>query len=230
VIYAAVSGPLASREDIAFWLSQMTAANVHYRRQARGRGRPYPPLYASGVRYQRELGRGQMSRPEQWQTVPVLYETGWGDCEDLACALAAEMQVEGVHARPELLHVAPGLWHIVVRLPSGELEDPSARLGMPPSQVAGICCLDEVGAGRPGLRRFTRGLRAFERVLPLRQLAADAIRTAASSTLGSRAGDALGETTERLLRIAEDANGEADTLERDAHDYDGHASPFHEAS
>lgn len=96
------------------------------------------PLYQSGVRY-RDEPYGQ----EEWQDIPTLYKAQFGDCEDLACALAAERQRQGVAARAtykwkqirirspktgQLENVF--LFHIIVVLPDGSIEDPSKRLGM----------------------------------------------------------------------------------------------------
>jgi len=58
-----------------------------------------------------------------------------GQCEDLACWRAAELVVRhGIQARPDFTCDARGdgsrLYHIVVRLPDGRIEDPSRNLGM----------------------------------------------------------------------------------------------------
>lgn len=84
-------------------------------------------LYDSGVVYEREP-RG----PEQWQTIPILYATRRGDCEDLAAARAAELTVAGVPARPLVLEVPADkpLWHVIVQYQDGRLDDPSRVLGM----------------------------------------------------------------------------------------------------
>lgn len=87
-----------------------------------------PSIYNGHVRYQAEpLGR------EEWLTVDKIHARGNGDCEDLACALAAEYQIRGVPAEPDChAHWTQGilLIHIFTRMPDGSIEDPSARLGM----------------------------------------------------------------------------------------------------
>lgn len=86
-----------------------------------------PRLYASGVRY----GREPRGIREDFATLPVVLSRGWGDCDDLAPALSAELVVrDGVDARPLVVQVRPGLWHCVVELPDGRRLDPSRRLGM----------------------------------------------------------------------------------------------------
>ena len=87
-----------------------------------------PPLYRSGVRYEREGG-------EVFSDILTTLRRGWGDCEDLACWRVAELRRAGeTRARP---HVTLGqeaghpLFHIRVRRGNGAIEDPSALLGMP---------------------------------------------------------------------------------------------------
>ena len=84
-----------------------------------------PPIYQSGVRYEREP-RGH----EQWQTAVQANRTKRADCEDLSAWLAASYRLVGVDAACVVRDVAPGLKHVVVQLPDGSIEDPSARLGM----------------------------------------------------------------------------------------------------
>ena len=55
-------------------------------------GVPYPPLYRSGLHYEREPP-GQ----EVWPDIPRIIEAGWGDCEDLACWRAAEWRELSYH-------------------------------------------------------------------------------------------------------------------------------------
>jgi hypothetical protein len=112
---------------------------------------PYPSLYSSGVVYQAEP-EGQ----EDWCDIPTVLAQGWGDCEDLACWRVAEYRRMGIHAVPyikwkhipyaELVMLAQtGQWvpppsgiphdgiiliHVMVQLPDGSIECPSARLGM----------------------------------------------------------------------------------------------------
>lgn len=88
---------------------------------------PFPPLYESGVRYQREP-RGQ----ENWQTCKETMRLRTGDCEDLAAWRAAELRVSGADtaALAVIMRVRPGLIHCLVRRGNGVLEDPSKRLGM----------------------------------------------------------------------------------------------------
>lgn len=89
-----------------------------------------PLLYDSGVRYEEEpVGQ------EDWQDAPTTLRMGIGDCEDLACWRAAELRVRfGVDAWPQFTYKVRSngayLYHITVRLPHGQSEDPSRRLGM----------------------------------------------------------------------------------------------------
>lgn len=86
-----------------------------------------PPLYAAThVRYRREPpGR------EQWQSALEVFKAGHGDCEDLACWLAASYQLVGrTDAHAAIIDVRMGLKHCVVRFRDGSIEDPSKKLGM----------------------------------------------------------------------------------------------------
>jgi hypothetical protein len=104
-----------------------------------------PSLYESGVVYEREPpGR------EDWQDILTTLRRGSGDCEDLATWRAADLRMRGIPARafgrPRPMVIPSSceagavacddtpqvgtLWHILVRLPNGKIEDPSLRLGM----------------------------------------------------------------------------------------------------
>jgi hypothetical protein len=118
-----VFGPLGSESDVRVALDALVLLDVHYLRTRR-----LPALYGGTIRYQREA-RGAEGLREDWCTAPVVAARGFGDCEDLACYRAAELQVRGIHARPDVIKFAR-VWHIVVRMPDGSVEDPSKRLGM----------------------------------------------------------------------------------------------------
>ena len=90
-----------------------------------------PRLLQSGVRYQPE-------ESEVWQTIGELQRTKRGDCEDLACALAAELRVRGYGAipflswkeRPMVAGKTQGkLYHVRVKV-GDKIVDPSKLLGM----------------------------------------------------------------------------------------------------
>lgn len=96
-----------------------------------------PLLYESGVIYRPQGYRGGVyTGIDEWWDIPECLAMGEGSCEDLASWRVAELRVRGgvkgarpfVHSR----EVRPGDWlyHIVVRLPNGVEEDPSALLGM----------------------------------------------------------------------------------------------------
>lgn len=89
------------------------------------RTHPGPPLYASGVRYQREP-RGR----EWWQLPSETRREKSGDCEDLAGYRVAELQLSGEPAKLLLRRISGGLWHAMVKRGDGSIEDPSKRLGM----------------------------------------------------------------------------------------------------
>ena len=78
-----------SQEALLWMLEALCKINEGHLAQ-----KPYPPLYESGIRYQREEGT------ENWLDVPSIIEAGWGDCEDLACWRVAELRRKGVRAGP----------------------------------------------------------------------------------------------------------------------------------
>jgi hypothetical protein len=90
-------------------------------------GRPIPPLYRSGVVYERE-----QPGLEEWTTPIDTLRRGWGDCEDLSIWRAAELQETGEDpaARVRIYRARPTTWHAVVERSGGRVEDPSRALGM----------------------------------------------------------------------------------------------------
>lgn len=120
------------RKTLVIWLKALFDMNIAWLK-----AHPETPgIYDAGVnhkprvRYEREpVGQ------EDWKDIPTVLADGHGDCEDLACWLAAEYVVRRkIEARPRLTWrpQANGamLYHITVMLPNGEVEDPSKKLGM----------------------------------------------------------------------------------------------------
>ena len=100
-----------------------------------------PDLYNAGVAYKPERRRvdprtGKASEyGEEWQTIPYVIYRGYGDCEDLGAWRSAELNAKyKIKARPfiKMRRMPDGFWraHVVVRWPNGQIEDPSAKLGM----------------------------------------------------------------------------------------------------
>lgn len=116
-----------SDAELLGFLNGLAMASLANLREADAAGRPVPPLYRAGVRYQRE-------RPgkEDWQLPTTTLRLRSGDCEDLAGWLcAAYWQTdEDPRARMFLKRVNPRLRHIQVMRGDGTIEDPSAMLGM----------------------------------------------------------------------------------------------------
>jgi hypothetical protein len=82
------------------------------------------------VRYRRSDPR------EHWQTWRELNQqlqargVAFGDCEDLASAVAAELQIAGEPARTYVYQSGPKLYHVVVATKRWGLLDPSRAAGM----------------------------------------------------------------------------------------------------
>ena len=115
----------SSERVLGVLLRALAAANVEYLRHHPAT----PRLYRAGVRY-----RAERVPREFWKGVVETLEDGHGDCEDLACWRVAELIVrDGVAAEPVFRFRRIGrlsVYHILVRLPDGRVEDPSALLGM----------------------------------------------------------------------------------------------------
>ena len=125
---ATVSATLRVNSDkasIDAALEGLTRLNMVQLRAHGAQGRPVPPLMRAGVRWRRDKG-------ETWDTIDIVRQRGYGDCEDLAAWLAAELRLKGIAAKAVVKRSrTPGVaWHAVVQLPSGAISDPSARLGM----------------------------------------------------------------------------------------------------
>jgi hypothetical protein len=95
--------------------------------------RRMPPLYQSGVRYRREscIVASRPETCERFLTYEQLLRERFGDCDDLASALCAQLISTGEdpHARARVYRSGVGYHAIVVR-GDGRIEDPSAVLGM----------------------------------------------------------------------------------------------------
>lgn len=105
----------------------LTTANLLMIRHARKIGQPFPQLYVSGVRYERQHSVNGM---ERFQPINRVYARGSGDCDQLACIRAAQLQDKGERARAVPVRVNPRLMHVIVRRADGRYEDPSRLLGM----------------------------------------------------------------------------------------------------
>ena len=91
-----------------------------------------PKLYKSGVFYK---------RTEVWDTLPALYERGYGDCKSLTAALVTEYLEQGIECIPVFRFTkrADGKgsdYHILVL--AKDFEDPSKVLGMGKNEVEDI--------------------------------------------------------------------------------------------
>ncbi len=113
-------------------LDCLTALNVSY--LTYGAKRIIPPLYDSGVYYERTV---------IWDTIPGLYRRGYGDCKSLTAALLAQYTKQGIECAPvfrfrERPDRSGALdFHILVQTENG-FEDPSKVLGMGANEVAPI--------------------------------------------------------------------------------------------
>lgn len=114
-----------TREDVyTLLLDALVSIDVWARRMW-----PFGSVYDGHIRYEAEP-----DGLEIWASTPALFARGFGDCEDLAADRAAQLITEGIPARAvlslQLRTAIEDRWHVLVELPSGQLEDPSKALGM----------------------------------------------------------------------------------------------------
>jgi hypothetical protein len=116
--------PLRGADDVVSALRSHVAASVRDIARAARAGRPLPPMYAAGVRYDRRDAH------ERWQLPSETFARKRGDCEDLASWRAAELRLRGENATVGVRRTGPRVLHAVVIRGDGSVEDPSRRLGM----------------------------------------------------------------------------------------------------
>ena len=105
-------------------VDNLVKLNLIYLACEKRRGGTVPPLYRSGVIYDRTLW---------WEPIPALYQRRYGDCKSLSAALIAEKRMQGIKAVPTFRWVqnldGSVDYHILVQV-GNEFEDPSKVLGM----------------------------------------------------------------------------------------------------
>lgn len=95
---------------------------------AAGEAPTFSELLRSGVKWRPE----SFADGEHFDLPSVVGMRGWGDCDDLAPALAGELRVRGIDpgARARVVRTGPERWHAVVQLSDGQIVDPSRMAGM----------------------------------------------------------------------------------------------------
>jgi len=93
---------------------------------------PVGPALFPDARGRRRLRYIRRDPNERWLNLREIWRLGGGDCEDLAAAVSAELEVlHGIPAIPIITRVRPGLAHArVLRLDNGTILDPSVTGGM----------------------------------------------------------------------------------------------------
>jgi hypothetical protein len=123
---------------------------------ASGEARPISELIKKGkVKWKPE----PFTDGEHFDLSDEVQKRGWGDCDDLAPALAAELRETGRDegARAIVRRSGPKLWHAVTELTSGEILDPSraAGMGSKKQSVSGTSVMGLVDDGAVvGLKRW----------------------------------------------------------------------------
>lgn len=142
-------GGYRSAKEFSLWVVSAVETLIIYNRLFLAR-HPTPDLYSSGVVYK--------SEPREWESehfdaVPIVNARKWGDCDDLVAWRIAQLRNQ---LDPKLEHLYTGcndvsfpksfpkvriawkqhlpsnkwLYHVQLRHANGEIEDPSAKLGM----------------------------------------------------------------------------------------------------
>lgn len=106
-------------------LEASTLANQHL--LTMGEAPPIEDAIRAGVRWKPE----PFSDGEHFDLAPVAAARGWGDCDDLAPWLAADLRLRGDRgAKAFAKQTGPQRWHALVRTGDGEILDPSKWAGM----------------------------------------------------------------------------------------------------
>ena len=104
-----------------------TSTRANQRLLAAGEAPSIREAISGGVRWRPE----RFSDGEHFDLSSLVAQRGWGDCDDLAPWLAAEMRLRGdPRAAAIVRRSGPSRWHALVRTGAGELVDPSAWAGM----------------------------------------------------------------------------------------------------
>lgn len=125
MIPIAILGYAHDKESIQAFVDALVALNCYQLRRGHA-----PRFDWSRLRYRRETHE-TLPGVERLNTAEEVAALGIDDCDGLAPYLAADYIVhEGIAATAVVVE-APGVgYHVVVRLPNGQVIDPSARLGM----------------------------------------------------------------------------------------------------
>lgn len=123
---------------------------------------PIEDAIKGGIEWQEEPpGEESFDKPS------TVLERGWGDCDDLAPWLAAEMRETEFDTGASAIAIpsGPNQWHAIVRGTDGEVYDPSVWAGMPYT-VGGVgsgrgtcACCKPLNVGKPALAIGARSVR-----------------------------------------------------------------------
>lgn len=99
---------------------------------------------------------------ESFDKPSTVLHRGWGDCDDLAPWLAAEMRETGFDGGASAIAIPSGhrTWHAIVKTSDGQLYDPSLWAGMP-HDVMGTCaaCSEPLNPGKSAIAIGARSVR-----------------------------------------------------------------------
>ena len=103
---------------------------------AAGDAPTFSDLLRSGVKWKPEA----FADGEHFDLPEVVGARGYGDCDDLAPCLAAELRATKADpgARARVYRSGPDRWHAIVQMSDGTIVDPSVLAGMRPSSGSGV--------------------------------------------------------------------------------------------
>jgi len=93
----------------------------------------FPPLRRTRIVYKKE-------RRDVWRDIQQVFESGWGDCEDLSAIVVAQLRFSGrdPDAYVDVYKSGRNRYHAVVIRGDGRKEDISRELGMRPDSPYGV--------------------------------------------------------------------------------------------
>ena len=145
-VFNPASNPVDNAYALRALLDCLVSINLAYLKR-----HPAPALYKSGVVYGRTV---------IWDSIPALYDRGYGDCKSLSDALIAEYRIKKIACEPAFRWIRNDNgstdFHILVQV-GDRFEDPSKKLGMGRSENATIPFAGE-NEGSGGLGRLVRRL------------------------------------------------------------------------
>ena len=116
--------------------------------QLSGEGPTFSELMRMGVKWRPE----NFTDGEHFDLPSTIARRKWGDCDDLAPALTAELRRQDPGAISRVVRSGPNRWHAVTQLSDGRILDASQMAGMRShTGIVGAICGAMATPGRPAV-------------------------------------------------------------------------------